>query len=58
MILGQISYLDIAVFLLFLVPQLLIHVGLFGTIGCGIRALPFLCEHRSLLTTTLKPNQK
>jgi hypothetical protein len=42
MILGQVSYLDIIVFLLFLAPQLLIQVGLFGTLACGLRALPFL----------------
>lgn len=42
MILGQVSYLDCVVFLIFLAPQLLYHVGLFGTLSCAIRALPFL----------------
>jgi hypothetical protein len=42
MILGQVSYLDIIAFLLFLAPQLLLHVGFFGTLACGLRALPFL----------------
>ncbi|KAM3073599.1 hypothetical protein ACMFMG_004516 [Clarireedia jacksonii] len=42
MLFSQISWLDIAVFLLFLAPQLIIHVGLFKTAACGLRALPFL----------------
>lgn len=42
MILGQVSYLDIIVFLAFLAPQLLIHVGIFATLACALRALPFL----------------
>ncbi|KAI9055594.1 hypothetical protein LZ554_000540 [Drepanopeziza brunnea f. sp. 'monogermtubi'] len=42
MILGQVSWLDCLVFLLFLAPQLLVHVGFFPTLFCGLRALPFL----------------
>ncbi|KAL2064715.1 hypothetical protein VTL71DRAFT_3853 [Oculimacula yallundae] len=42
MILGQVSWLDCFVFLLFLAPQLIIHVGFFPTLFCGIKALPFL----------------
>ena len=42
MILGQISWLDCFVFLVFLAPQLIIHVGFFPTLFCGLRALPFL----------------
>ncbi|CZS91435.1 related to hydrolase [Rhynchosporium agropyri] len=42
MILGQISWLDCFVFLLFLAPQLIIHIGFFPTLFCGIKALPFL----------------
>jgi hypothetical protein len=43
MILGQVSWLDCFVFLLFLAPQLIYHVGFFRTLICGMRALPFLC---------------
>lgn len=43
MILGQISWADCFVFLIFLAPQLLIHVGFVETAACGIKALPFLC---------------
>lgn len=42
MILDQIAWLDCIVFLLFLAPQLIIHVGLIQTAICGIKALPFL----------------
>lgn len=42
MILGQISYVDCLVFLVFLAPQLIFQVGLFRTVACGLRALPFL----------------
>ncbi|KAK2624610.1 hypothetical protein QTJ16_005803 [Diplocarpon rosae] len=42
MILGQISWLDCAIFLFFLAPQLLIHVGFFPTLVCGLEALPFI----------------
>ncbi|OWP01093.1 hypothetical protein B2J93_6543 [Marssonina coronariae] len=42
MILGQISWLDCIVFLIFLAPQLLIHVGVFPTLVCGLKALPFI----------------
>lgn len=42
MILGQISWADCLVFVVFLIPQLLIHVGLLETAACGIKALPFL----------------
>ncbi|OQO11053.1 hypothetical protein B0A48_05308 [Cryoendolithus antarcticus] len=42
MILDQIAWSDCLVFLLCLVPQLPIKVGLFETIKCGLTALPFL----------------
>ncbi|TVY45392.1 hypothetical protein LOCC1_G006350 [Lachnellula occidentalis] len=42
MILGQVSWLDCFVFLIFLAPQLILRVGLFPTLFCGLRALPFL----------------
>ncbi|KAF9736980.1 hypothetical protein PMIN03_001467 [Paraphaeosphaeria minitans] len=42
MILGQISYLDCIVFLIFLVPQLLIQVGLIRTATWVLGALPSL----------------
>lgn len=42
MILNQISYLDCIVFVIFLAPQLLIHVGLWQTARWVIGALPFL----------------
>jgi len=42
MILGHVSWLDCIVFLVFLAPQLIIHAGFFGTLSCGLRALPFL----------------
>ena len=40
MILGGISWLDCIAFLVFLAPQLLIHVGFYETAKCGIKALP------------------
>lgn len=42
MILGQIAWLDCIAFLVFLTPQLIIHVGFATTAICGIKALPFL----------------
>jgi hypothetical protein len=42
MILNQISYLDYIVFVIFLIPQLLIHVGLWQTVRWVLGALPFL----------------
>ncbi|KUJ19072.1 alpha/beta-hydrolase [Mollisia scopiformis] len=42
MILGQVSWLDCFVFLIFLAPQLIWHVGFFPTLFCGLQALPFL----------------
>lgn len=42
MILGQVSWLDCLMFLLFLAPQLIYHVGFFRTLDCGLKALPFL----------------
>ena len=44
MILGQISYLDCIVFLVFLAPQLLFRVNIFEVLICIIQALPFFCE--------------
>jgi hypothetical protein len=57
MILDQIAWIDIFVFLAFLVPRLLIDVGLLGTLGCGIKALPFLgssiaCEMMKRMSAT------
>ncbi|QDS75059.1 hypothetical protein FKW77_006603 [Venturia effusa] len=42
MILGQISLIDCIVFLIFLTPQLIIHVGFFTTSTWVVQALPFL----------------
>ena len=42
MILDQIAWSDCIIFLVFLAPQLIIHVGLMETAICGIKALPFL----------------
>ncbi|KAF1822361.1 alpha/beta-hydrolase [Dissoconium aciculare CBS 342.82] len=42
MILDQIVWVDIIVFLVFLAPRLIIDVGLVNTAICGIKALPFL----------------
>ncbi|TVY89219.1 Monoterpene epsilon-lactone hydrolase, partial [Lachnellula willkommii] len=42
MILGQVSWLDCFVFLIFLAPQLILRVGFFPTLFCGLQALPFL----------------
>ncbi|KAF2465789.1 alpha/beta-hydrolase [Lindgomyces ingoldianus] len=42
MILGQISYLDCAVFFIFLAPQLLTHVGIWRTATWLLGALPSL----------------
>ncbi|KAK4692646.1 hypothetical protein P7C71_g4596, partial [Lecanoromycetidae sp. Uapishka_2] len=41
MILGQISYLDCMVFVIFLAPQLLFNVNIFLLLFCFLRALPF-----------------
>ncbi|KAF1927458.1 alpha/beta-hydrolase [Didymella exigua CBS 183.55] len=42
MILSQISYLDCIAFLVFLVPQLLLQIGLFPVLKWLIAALPFI----------------
>jgi hypothetical protein len=42
MILDQIAWSDCIIFLVFLAPQLIIHVGLIKTAICGLKALPFL----------------
>lgn len=42
MLLGQIRWVDILVFLIFLTPQLFIHVGPVQTLLVGLKALPFL----------------
>ena len=39
--LGQISYLDCLVFLIFLAPQLLIQINIFELAYCILSALPF-----------------
>lgn len=44
MILGPISYLDCLVFCVFLAPQLLLRVGLLGTLATALQCLPFLCK--------------
>lgn len=44
MILGQISYLDCIVFLIFLAPQLLLQINTFELLLCIIQALPFFCK--------------
>ncbi len=43
--LGPVSYLDCAVFCLFLAPQLVWQAGLFETVRCVVRALPFFCTY-------------
>ncbi len=43
--LGPVSYLDCAVFCLFLAPQLVWQAGLFETVLCVVRALPFFCTY-------------
>jgi len=53
MILGQISYLDCIAFLIFLIPQLLIRVGLIETAICGICALPYLCKSMTVIFCTI-----
>ncbi|KAL8933177.1 MAG: hypothetical protein Q9216_006486 [Gyalolechia sp. 2 TL-2023] len=42
MILGQISYLDCFIFLVFLAPQLLLHVNIFQLLACVLKAIPFV----------------
>ncbi|KAI1333804.1 Arylacetamide deacetylase-like protein [Xylariaceae sp. FL0016] len=42
MILGPVSYLDCVIFCIFLTPQLLIHVGLWESVGVVLQCLPFL----------------
>lgn len=44
MILNQIAWVDCFAFLLFLAPQLLLRVGIFGTAICAVKALPHLGE--------------
>ncbi|KAM0701776.1 hypothetical protein Q7P35_010685 [Cladosporium inversicolor] len=44
MILDQVAWSDCIIFLVFLAPQLIIHVGLIETAICGIKALPFLVK--------------
>ena len=43
MILGQISYLDCLIFLIFLAPQLLLRVNIFELLVGILQALPFFC---------------
>ena len=42
MMLGQISYLDCVVFVLFLIPQLLLRVNFIELLITGLKAIPFL----------------
>ncbi|KAG9237152.1 Arylacetamide deacetylase-like protein [Amylocarpus encephaloides] len=53
MILGQVSWLDCFVFLVFLAPQLIWNAGFFSTLFCGIQALPFLCKIFCFAITTI-----
>lgn len=57
MILDQIAWVDCIAFLLFLAPQLLIQIGLFPTIFCALKALPFLrkAPNAYLTLPTLHP---
>jgi hypothetical protein len=48
MLLKAVSFLDIAVFILFLSFYLIRDCDLLKTINCGFQALPFLCEHAFL----------
>ncbi|KAK4188701.1 Alpha/Beta hydrolase protein [Podospora australis] len=41
LLLGPVTYLDCVVFCIFLAPALIRQVGLFETVGCVLRALPF-----------------
>jgi hypothetical protein len=47
MILGSISYIDCAVFLIFLAPQLLLQAGFIDTFVCAFKALPFLRMYKA-----------
>ena len=50
MILGQVSYVDCLAFLIFLIPQLFLHVNLFELAFCVLKAIPFLGKsHKSSL---------
>lgn len=42
MILGQISYVDCAIFVLFLVPQLFLRVNFIDLLTTVLKAIPFL----------------
>lgn len=52
MLLDQIAWSDCIVFILFLIPQLPLRVGLVATIKCGLKALPFICMPQCLLHAT------
>ncbi|PUU84044.1 Alpha/Beta hydrolase protein [Tuber borchii] len=43
MLLGQVSWPDILVFVVFLTWRLLRDIGIYGTVICAVQALPFLC---------------
>ncbi len=58
MILGQISYIDCAVFLIFLAPQLILQVGFVETFVCAFKALPFLRIIKSALDRVLSLTSK
>ena len=58
MILDQIAWVDCFAFLLFLAPQMLIHVGLFQTAICGIKALPFLRKQGHILQHSKHTDQR
>jgi hypothetical protein len=49
MILGQVSILDCIVFLVFLAPQLMIHVGIWRTVTWLLGALPTLGSWHSII---------
>jgi hypothetical protein len=50
MILGQVSYLDCLAFVVFLAPQLLLNVGVWGTFECAVSAIPNICKTRQKFT--------
>ncbi|CZR61619.1 related to hydrolase [Phialocephala subalpina] len=57
MILGQVSWLDCFVFLVFLAPRLIFNVGFFPTLFCGLQALPFLSMPTLFLELYTFPQQ-
>lgn len=56
--LGPVSYLDCAVFCLFLAPQLIWRAGFFETAWCALQALPFICEYRATNMSWYRPYRR